>query len=138
MSKENPVVMSCGCTANSQIFIHETGECVPSCVIHECTTIQNTIPSLEERTSRCSSCGKTEPSNWNLPFFEYQGDPLSAPSWILEVRNLLLTTTWKYDYKTITDEETRNLILHWIQTSNRILKEKSLGDIHYCGCRGWD
>ena len=68
-------MMKCGHAANASRMVD--GEPQPVCVIcfginPEAATVAEEPPSLEGRMSRCLDCGRTTPSNSNLPFFRHQ------------------------------------------------------------------
>lgn len=139
METPKDIVMKCGCTSGSQRYIRETDSYVPSCITHNCIEIMEEadIPSLEGRKSRCSNCGREVDSSWHLPFFEYGGHALSAPRWLLTVRNDLLHILWKNEVWR-GPKDIKDTIGTWIDTCNRMIKEQSTVDKHYCGCAGWD
>ena len=61
-------IMACGHAANA---VTDDGK--PICVICMCKEVRKT-PSLAGRFAKCSDCGHKEPSDMNLPFFEYKPD----------------------------------------------------------------
>lgn len=66
-------LMGCGCVA---MGTRENGD--PICVSHAgidpgATEIVER-PSIEGRQAKCSDCGRTAKSDWDLPFFRYQPD----------------------------------------------------------------
>lgn len=64
--KNNPL-MKCGHKAST--FIHNK---VPYCVICDCQEIAEEKPNIKGRMAVCWDCGRTVPSNENLPFFKYK------------------------------------------------------------------
>ena len=114
---EKPL-MACGCAANAR----KMPENIPSCVIHECTEIAKTTPSIEGRTARCS-CNAQKPSSLDLAFFEYRGDGSRHA-----------TELCKCGYT-----EAAHKLPH---ISSKCQQFQARGphefDSYYCGCRGWD
>ena len=90
-----------------------------------------TQDQLIGRTAKCS-CGRTEPSDFNLAFFEYRGEG----SRVAQVR------CGTCAYHDVAHERAKNdpTATHL----KRILDHEfhPIGaldhDIFYCGCRGWD
>ena len=68
--RDTPALMTCGHTANAQHVLPD-GSTEPSCVICDCVTPARPARSTG-RTARCG-CGRTSPSTYGLPFFEYRG-----------------------------------------------------------------
>ena len=61
---DNPL-MKCGHKATT--FIHDK---IPYCVICDCKEVSEDKPKLEGRMAVCCDCGRTVPSDENLPFFK--------------------------------------------------------------------
>lgn len=61
----NKPMMKCGHTANAT-----TNDGRPCCVICECYETRE-LPDISNRVMKCS-CGKTLPSDFSAPFFEYR------------------------------------------------------------------
>lgn len=72
------VMMKCGHAANAQ-YTDTDGNKKPCCAIcaginSRAYEIADDVPDLSGRKARCSYCGKTTESNFNLAFFEYRPD----------------------------------------------------------------
>lgn len=60
-------MLKCGHTANAY-----RSDGTPCCVFCNCSEPAEKIPDLTGREARCPHCGKTRPSDFSLPFFEYR------------------------------------------------------------------
>ena len=69
---EETVFMKCGHAANAETYVN--GKKVPCCAICNCIEVEEHKPDLTGRMARCVDCGRREPSDWYLPFFEYRKD----------------------------------------------------------------
>jgi hypothetical protein len=132
--REEKPLMKCGHTANA---IDADGN--PVCAIciginPGATKIDTKKPSLDGRTARCSSCGRTTPSSYGLPFFEYQGYTPSCirPNLLLQYTHLIR------ELQQTTFEPKRERLSEQMAAVRKLIRKYTPVDTYYCGCRGWE
>lgn len=118
------ILMKCGCLASGVLSMRAGARVdppIPWCVVHACDEIAQSRPDLTGRRARCY-CGKTQPSSFDLAFFEHRGAG-SRPA----------TLSCKCGFYEIA---------HGKPHVNACAKFTPRGaqefDSFYSGCRGWD
>lgn len=117
------VLLSCGCRANGEF------EGKPTCaihfgVVHNIHVVET--PNLAGRIARCD-CGSEQPSNVELPFFEFRG--VDSPS----AKNNCGVCGGYAWVAHLTGKPHL-----WRQEHSFVAHGPYDHDIYYCGCRGWD
>jgi hypothetical protein len=94
-----------------------------------------------ERLARCD-CGRMEPSNPTLPFFELNESNFEVPQALLDDFWTLLHEGWNQGYSgnhTPGDPKTFPRELQdRIEEAKRKISKARKYDRYYCGCRGWE
>lgn len=123
----NHPIMKCGCAA--QGFCSSKGGKVfdppiPSCVVHDCLEVADTVPVLAGRMAKCAYSGcKTnpKPSSPELAFFEFMGKGSREATEMCVCGYHLIAHQKKL-----------------VKCKQFIAKGPQEFDKFYCGCRGWD
>ena len=116
------IIMACGCVANAK-EVQPDGSTKPACVIHNCSEVTPTQPSIEGREAQCTSCQAIVPSAFNLAFFQYKGP---GSQWGRETCKMCQFLKRAHETGRVTDHE-------FVPQP-----EGAQYDSFYCGCRGWD
>lgn len=121
-------MMKCGHAANAHVVDATTRATIPACAIcfgisPGADVVDLDGPTLDGRTARCS-CGRTEPSDARLPFFEYLGPGSQWAATHCAVCN----------YHRAAHEPGKTQHGHGFTAHD----EGRDTDGYYCGCRGWD
>lgn len=85
-------------------------------------------PSLKDRTAKCDTCGEeVVPSNWDLPYFEYNGEGSYNG-----------TNTCRWCGHLSDAHEDVGLRAELPEICDHFEPIDNMQDTYYCGCRGWD
>jgi len=123
-----PVLLKCGCAANSKV--HSTGgkkfdPPIDGCAIHDCIEPADIQPSLEGRKAKCTYGDNIVDSSYGLAFFKYRG---------LGSRVAADTCQCGYYRSAHTPEvKAANPVACDDFTPQGPIKH----DEYYCGCQGW-